>query len=254
MNLENCKVLSTADFGSTFQGLDDKYSDVDKFSVVAQPLEMSIFSNIKDGTRHVGSHHYYALERFVSLIMQGSFDSFLLLSSQLQNCRYAPVNQHVLDDFYKDKDVFHQLVMSRQKRYASSLMSVMKRCLYEQDKSPEKYGKTIVKKVAFMNRLYAFISTLEKVEKFDYKTFVKPDVHLTMLHVDDVLPYKRYTYKQWFNDDRAVGLYYKIEKDFRKLEKMYHSIKLKDSTFKKEDRLRNKTIKFLISKEKEAFK
>ena len=61
MNLEKCKVLTTSDFGSTFQGLADEYSDVDEFSVVLQPLESSIFGNINDGVKHVDEHRHYAL-------------------------------------------------------------------------------------------------------------------------------------------------------------------------------------------------
>lgn len=252
MNLEKCRLLTTADFGSTFQGLADEYSDVDEFSVVLQPLESSIFGNIKDGSKHVDDHRYYALERFVTLVMKGSFDSVLLLVSQLVNCRHSTLNQAVFDVFYKDDDAFHNYVMSRQRRYASSVMGVMNQAKKQQDTKHNEYGKVMVKKVAFMNRLYHFLDTLSVGEKFDFEHFVKPDVPLSMLHVDDVLPFKRYTYNEWFSDDNTVSLYYKIERDFRKLERWYHTTPLQDSEFEKECVIRKKAVKFIAQRQKQS--
>ena len=252
MNLEKCRLLTTADFGSTFQGLADEYSDVDEFSVVLQPLESSIFGNIKDGSKHVDDHRYYALERFVTLVMKGSFDSVLLLVSQLVNCRHSTLNQAVFDVFYKDDDAFHNYVMSRQRRYASSVMGVMNQAKKQQDTKHNEYGKVMVKKVALMNRLYHFLDTLSVGEKFDFEHFVKPDVPLSMLHVDDVLPFKRYTYNEWFSDDNTVSLYYKIERDFRKLERWYHTTPLQDSEFEKECVIRKKAVKFIAQRQKQS--
>lgn len=252
MNLEKCKVLTTADFGSTFQGLADEYSDVDEFSVVLQPLESSIFGNINDGVKHVDEHRHYALERFVTLVMKGSFDSVLLLVSQLVNCRHSTLNQSVFDVFYKDDDAFHNYVMSRQRRYGSSVMGVMNQAKKQQDTKHDEYGKVMVKKVAFMNRLYHFLNALSTEEKFDFEHFVKPDVPLSMLHVDDVLPFKRYTYKEWFSDDDTVSLYYKIERDFRKLERWYHTTPLQDSEFEKECVIRKKVVKFIAQHQKQS--
>lgn len=252
MNLEKCKLLTTADFGSTFQGLADDHSDVDEFSIVLQPLESSIFGNINDGSKHVDDHRYYALERFTTLIMKGSFDSVLLLTSQLVNCRHSTLNQSVFDVFYKDDDAFHNYVMSRQRKYGSSLMGNMNQAKKQQDTKHDKYGKVMVKKVAFMNRLYHFLDTLSVGEKFDFEHFIKPDVPLSILHVDDVLPFKRYTYNEWFSDDTTVSLYYKIERDFRKLERWYHATSLKDSAFEKESLMRKKVVKFIAERQKQS--
>lgn len=246
MDLNKCKVLSTSDFGSTFQGLDDKYSDIDEFSIVLQPLYNSVFKNVKDGSKHVDEHRYYSLERFVNLSLKGSFDSLLLLAAQLVNCRYTSINQDIFKDFYCDDNLFSDLVYSRQKTYANSLMGIINQSINQQDKKHDEYGKVMVKKVAFMNRLHSFIKSLENDDVFDFNTFVKPDVSLNMLHVDDVLPYKRYTYADWFSDDKTIGLYYKIEKDVRTIEKLYHSTKLADSEFEYENKLKSKVLDYIV--------
>lgn len=247
MDLNKCKVLSTADFGSTFQGLDDKYSDVDEFSIVLQPLYNSVFKNVKDGSKHVSEHRYYSIERFINLSLKGSFDSLLLLASQLVNCRYTSINQALFKDFYCNENLFSDLVYSRQKTYANSLMGVINQSINQQDKKPDEYGKTMVKKVAFMNRLHSFIKSLENDDVLDFNTFIKPDVNLNMLHVDDVLPYKRYTYADWFSDDKTMGIYYKIEKDVRTIEKLYHSTKLSNLDFEYENKLKSKVLEYIVS-------
>ena len=246
MDLNKCKVLSTSDFDSTFQGLDDKYSDIDEFSVVLQPLYNSVFQNLKDGSKHVDEHRYYSLERFINLSLKGSFDSLLLLAAQLVNCRYTSINQDIFKDFYCDDHLFSDLVYSRQKTYANSLMGIINQSINQQDKKHDEYGKVMVKKVAFMNRLHSFIKSLENDDVFDFNTFIKPDVNLNMLHVDDVLPYKRYTYAGWFSDDKTIGLYYKIEKDVRTIEKLYHSTKLADSEFEYENKLKSKVLDYIV--------
>lgn len=246
MDLNKCKVLSTSDFCSTFQGLDDKYSDVDEFSIILQPLYNSVFQNLKDGSKHVDEHRYYSLERFINLSLKGSFDSLLLLASQLVNCRYTSINQSIFKDFYCDDHLFSDLVYSRQKTYANSLMGIINQSINQQDKKHDEYGKVMVKKVAFMNRLHSFIKSLENDDVFDFNTFIKPDVNLNMLHVDDVLPYKRYTYAGWFSDDKTIGLYYKIEKDVRTIEKLYHSTKLADSEFEYENKLKSKVLDYIV--------
>ena len=247
MDLSKCKVLSTSDFCSTFQGLDDKYSDVDEFSVVLQPLYNSVFKSVKDGSKHVGEHHYYSIERFVNLSLKGSFDSLLLLASQLVNCRYTSINQAIFKDFYCNENLFSDLVYSRQKTYANSLMSAINQSINQQDKKPDEYGKTMTKKVAFMNRLHSFIKSLENDDVLDFNTFLKPDVNLNMLHVDDVLPYKHYTYADWFSDEKTIGVYYKIEKDVRTIEKLYHSTKLSNSEFEYENKLKKKVLEYIVS-------
>lgn len=246
MDLNKCKVLSTSDFGSTFQGPDDKYSDIDEFSIVLQPLYDSVFKNVKDGSKHVDEHRYYSLERFINLSLKGSFDSLLLLAAQLVNCRYTSINQVIFKDFYCDDHLFSDLVYSRQKTYANSLMGIINQSINQQDKKHDEYGKVMVKKVAFMNRLHSFIKSLENDDAFDFNTFIKPDVNLNMLHVDDVLPYKRCTYAGWFSDDKTIGLYYKIEKDVRTIEKLYHSTKLADSEFEYENKLKSKVLEYIV--------
>lgn len=247
MDLNECKVLSTADFGSTFQGLDDKYLDVDEFSIVLQPLYNSVFANVKDGSKHVEEHRYYSIERFINLSLKGSFDSLLLLASQLVNCRYTSINQAIFQDFYCNENLFSDLVYSRQKTYANSLMGVINQSINQQDKKPEEYGKTMVNKVAFMNRLHSFLKSIENDEVFDFNTFVKPDVNLNMLHVDDVLPYKRYTYADWFFGEKTLGIYYKIEKDVRTIEKLYHSTKLNNLEFEYDNKLKSKVLEYIVS-------
>ena len=247
MDLSKCKVLSTSDFCSTFQGLDDKYSDVDEFSIVLQPLYNSVFQNLKDGSKHVGEHRYYSIERFINLSLKGSFDSLLLLASQLVNCRYTSINQAIFKDFYCNEHLFNNLVYSRQKTYANSLMGIINQSINQQDKKPDEYGKTMTKKVAFMNRLHSFLKSIENDDVFDFNTFIKPDVNLNMLHVDDVLPYKRYTYADWFSDEKTMGIYYKIEKDVRTIEKLYHSTKLSNSEFEYENKLKKKVLEYIVS-------
>lgn len=246
MDLNKCKVLSTSDFGSTFQGLDDKYSDVDEFSIVLQPLYNSVFQNLKDGSKHVEEHRYYSIERFINLSLKGSFDSLLLLASQLVNCRYTSINQAIFKDFYCNENLFSDLVYSRQKTYANSLMGVINQSINQQDKKPDEYGKTMTKKVAFMNRLHSFIKSLENDDVLDFNTFLKPDVNLNMLHVDDVLPYKHYTYADWFSDEKTIGVYYKIEKDVRTIEKLHHSTKLSNSEFEYENKLKKKVLEYIV--------
>lgn len=70
MNLEKSFLLSTIEFGSTYQGTSDEYSDKDYMSLVVQPLSDTIFRNSEKSSKHTEESRYYSVERFISLILK----------------------------------------------------------------------------------------------------------------------------------------------------------------------------------------
>ena len=78
MNLEKCVLLSKIEFGNTYQGTADEHSDRDYMSLVVQPLSDTVFRNSEKSSKHTEESRYYAVERFISLILKSGLVFFLL--------------------------------------------------------------------------------------------------------------------------------------------------------------------------------
>lgn len=170
MNLENCRVLSTVEFGSTYQGTSDKYSDKDLMTLVVQPLQDVVFRNHEKAAVHKDEVRYYSAERFIRLILKGGYDNVLLLCAQLEQARETKFNIEVLGEFYNPQ-VFEAYIRANLKTLVFSVVGQING-LTRNKKALT--GKELVKLHTFIDHLtfYADI-VMGKEADIDYRTFSK---------------------------------------------------------------------------------
>ncbi len=179
MNLSSCEIISKVEFGSTFQGTSDEQSDRDYMSLVIQPLEETVFRKTEKATKHINNDRYYAVERFVSLVMKGSFDNVLLLTAQLKQAKPTSFNQLVLSDFYDDY-IFNIYMWAHIEKYTFSLIGRLNKL-----KDCCKNGKEMVKHETFKFHLERLITFLEGKYAYSCKDFAQVELP------QDVLDNKR---------------------------------------------------------------
>lgn len=109
MNTEKLKEISTSDYGSTYQGLADEYSDVDTFTLVRMPLREGLFHDLrKQSTQDADKRTLLTPQRLIQLGLKGSVHSLILLSAQLKQHDDELPMQSLFKTFYKD-DVFEHV-------------------------------------------------------------------------------------------------------------------------------------------------
>lgn len=170
MDLERCKVLTTVEFGSTYQKTSDEYSDKDEMIIVEQPLEDVVFRNHEKAAVHKDDVRYYSVERFIRLILKGGFDNVLLLCAQLEQAKPSSFNQKVLHEFY-NPEVFETYIRANIKTLVFSVVGQINGLIRNKETLT---GKENVKLHTFLDHLtfYTDIVMGEEVE-IDYRTFSK---------------------------------------------------------------------------------
>ncbi|QEM41290.1 hypothetical protein CPT_Maine_041 [Staphylococcus phage Maine] len=170
MNLEKSFLLSTIEFGSTYQGTSDEHSDKDYMSLVVQPLSDTIFRNNEKASKHTEVSRYYAVERFISLVLKSGFDNVLNLCAQLEQAKNTRFNKTVLDLFYDDF-IFLTYVRANFKPIAYSVIGNINNIL----KKGELTGKDLVKFYTFYNHLEYYNDLLDDLDNLNvsYKDFAK---------------------------------------------------------------------------------
>lgn len=163
MNLDRCKVISTVEFGSTFQGTADAQSDVDLMTLVVQPLTDTVFRNHEKSAVHKDDIRYYPVERFIRLIEKVSFDSVLILTAQLIQAKDTNFNKHVIGSFYNE-NLFTDYILANLVPYGYSIIGNMNNYL----KKDVLTGKEYVKLTTFQTHLQKTINLLEDIK--DNKT------------------------------------------------------------------------------------
>ena len=200
MNLENCELLTHFEFGSTYQGTSDSQSDKDICNIVYQPLQDTIFRNSeKSGSKHKNEQRYYSLERFITIVLKGSFDSALLFSALLNDnkltSQYLITSIFHSNDYLTKRKVFDTYIKANIKSYAYSLIGNMNTV----NKS-NKTGKDYVKFETFKEHLSKVINLLENdlTTEINYKDFCKVDL-------GSKLSYKRKDYV-YFDMESEIDL------------------------------------------------
>ena len=172
MDISKCKELTSIEFGSTYQGTSDEYSDLDLMFIVQQPLEDVIFRNNEKASYHSGDVRYYSVERFVSLVLKGGFDNILLLCAQLEQAEGSEINKKILHHFY-DRSFFSIFVRSKFKEQVYSVCGQLNKYMNKDHLT----GKENVKAKTFMYHLNKYKDILDNFDNYiDYTTFSKVDL------------------------------------------------------------------------------
>ena len=243
MDLSKCKVLSEVEYGSTFQGLADEESDLDKLFLVVQPFKDSIFKDTKNAQIVNEGNRYYSLEKFTSFLLNGSHDSFLLLAAQLKQADSCLFNQKVLKPLFFDKDGFNLLYQANRKKLCFSLVGEMNKLFNK--KNFKFNGKELLKVINTLNKLEYF---LEK-ETLTLDEFVN---HLNFKESLELMSYKRLEYKDLKEKINFNEILLK-----ERFETLVFNLKSKNwdyNEFKLENELKSKIIEFLVNEYKGEFK
>ncbi|ARM69311.1 hypothetical protein vBSauS24_167 [Staphylococcus phage vB_Sau_S24] len=238
MNLEKCVLLSKIEFGSTYQGTSDEHSDRDYMSLVVQPLSDTVFRNNEKSSKHTEVSRYYAVERFISLILKSGFDNVLNLCAQLEQAKNTRFNKEVLDLFYDDF-VFLTYVRANFKTLAYSVMGNINSIL----KKKELTGKDLVKFYTFYNHLEYYNELLDDLDNLQvsYKDFAKVK-HMPV----EVLDNKRSNVSLEKRDDLVSKVEPIINEVKRKLKENESSMQhYRVAMGLVEESLKNKTVEFL---------
>lgn len=243
MDLSKCKVLSEVEYGSTFQGLADEESDLDKLFLVIQPFKDSIFKDTKNAQIVNEGNRYYSLEKFTSFLLNGSHDSFLLLAAQLKQADSCLFNQQVLKPLFFDKGGFNLLYQANRKKLCFSLVGEMNKLFNK--KNFKFNGKELLKVINTLNKLEYF---LEK-ETLTLDEFVN---HLNFKESLELMPYKRLEYKDLKEKINFNEILLK-----ERFETLVFNLKSKNwehNEFMLENELKNKVVEFLVNEYKGEFK
>lgn len=243
MDLSKCKILSEVEYGSTFQGLADEESDLDKLFLVVQPFKDSIFKDTKNAQIVNEGNRYYSLEKFTSFLLNGSHDSFLLLAAQLKQADSCLFNQKVLKPLFFDKGGFNLLYQANRKKLCFSLVGEMNKLFNK--KNFKFNGKELLKVINTLNKLEYF---LEK-ETLTLDEFVN---HLNFKESLELMSYKRLEYKDLKEKINFNKLLLK-----ERFETLVFNLKSKNwehGEFMLENELKNKVVEFLVNEYKGEFK
>jgi len=248
MNMNEVKVLSTVEYGSTFQKTNDEKSDVDQMSLVLQPLASTVFGDLRKGSHHDGNNdRFYSVERFVQLTLRGNFDAILLLSAQLIQARDTDVNQNVFKIFYDHEDAFGQLILARQVDYINSLKGNLIKVMKQNDNQGTN-GKSWVKEVVFANRLaHALAMVKGDVDLPTYDNYIDVSQNQCLLYqLDSPVKYKRLSEKELKNKE-AFRFYCNHAR--LRIQKMLDEdvVNLKNHEFEYKDKWVDDTLKYLIN-------
>ncbi|VEV88148.1 hypothetical protein [Staphylococcus phage Stab20] len=238
MNLEKSFLLSTIEFGSTYQGTSDEYSDKDYMSLVVQPLSDTIFRNNEKASKHTEVSRYYAVERFISLVLKSGFDNVLNLCAQLEQAKNTRFNKTVLDLFYDDF-IFLTYVRANFKPIAYSVIGNINNIL----KKEELTGKDLVKFYTFYNHLEYYNDLLDDLDNLNvsYKDFAK-----VKYMPKEVLDNKRSNVSVENKKDLVTKVEPLIQEVKDKLKSNESNIKhYKDAMELVEKSLKDKTVAFL---------
>lgn len=122
MNLEQCKVLSKAEYGSRFQHLDDDQSDHDYIFLVLEPMKDMVFTNNYKGACEKDENKYFNLSKFYKIVMNGSYDGLIMLAAQYSNYyQYKSYIDTLIYHFFNNKDVLNNYYDSIKKSLILSL-------------------------------------------------------------------------------------------------------------------------------------
>jgi len=122
MNLEQCKVLSKAEYGSRFQHLDDDQSDHDYMFLVLEPMKDMVFKNNDKGACEKDENKYFNLSKFYKIVMNGSYDGLIMLAAQYSNYyQHKSYINTLIYNFFNNEDVLNNYYESIKKSLILSL-------------------------------------------------------------------------------------------------------------------------------------
>lgn len=233
MDITRCLYVSEVEFGSTFQGTADSYSDKDIMILLQQPLVDVVFRNNEKASHHSEIARYYSVERFISLTFKGSFDNVLLLCAQLSQAQNTGFNEYVLSEFYK-QEVFNDYLKANFKTLCMSLIGQMNKITSKDEIN----GKELLKFLNFEAHLHNLIEFAKGERAITYINFPINQ------EVQPFIKYKRLTFDELEEEDvfGALGVrcYSEIkEAHEQKAKHIVNVIKSLDKFEKEKNRMKN---------------
>lgn len=259
MNTKELKVLTVSDYGSTYQGLADKYSDVDTFALVELPLSESLFQDTRNQSTQDGDGRTLITpQRLVELSIKASSHSLIMLSAQLKQHQHNSTNQRLFQTFYTNEDAFSNLLYAKRGTLVRSLLGLLTKDLKKADKAYDNgqlTGKMLLQVSVDINRLaYLMAWTLGQVaDTLNYDNFIH-DITFTSgkYHVYDLQPFidmKRDT-GTTLKSKLDLPSYHEERKQIvKQLEAKFHrhENELKDETYRYETQVKDDVLHHLVA-------
>lgn len=175
-------IISYFEFGSTFQGTSDKYSDIDICYLYLNSLDEFLYdkSNIKS-KKYDGEieGRFIPIQIYFELFKKYSYDSFLLLDALLDNGNQE-INELLFSPLL-DKKIYSDIIYSHQWQLLNSFKGNLKTYLKIAEKKGLD-GKLMIKIIMMINMYSKF-----KVKDIQPKYFSR----LTSKQSEIVTKYKR---------------------------------------------------------------
>lgn len=201
MNLDQTTLISEVEYGSRFQGLHDIHSDSDRMGIVMLNKKDFVFGVKKEAAER-NQNKYFTLPKFTSIILKGSYDSLIMLSSQFVQSKHDDLN-YVLD-LFSDKVVFDQYCDLNLKQLVLSQCGEFNKLTKGQNRFNELNGKQILK--LHVNKTRALF--------FDQKQYLNDNVSL-----NNVIQMSSST--QHFDRKTQFFVNHKRENSFKQLSNAY---------------------------------
>lgn len=188
--LDGERFLTQVDFGSTYQGTGDKYSDVDTVLIYLNKVEEFIIGNTKIRNRHYPEVdlRVVPLVRLIDLFTKSSYDSLLLLNRLMED--NSEFSQYMFKDLY-NKEEYVKYLLTNEKTLDMSIVGNIKTATKNFTLSKVD-GKSLVKLVTFISVYDKYKSLIRNEDTtLDYTNLSKIKEEYR-----DVVKLKRYSHKQ----------------------------------------------------------
>lgn len=251
MNLAHSKLLTKVEYGSQYQGVNDEYSDHDYMFVVLQDIESFMFSKT-DVAKEKNENKYFTPQKFVSVVLNGSYDGLVMLSAQLSQQSDSLFNKEVLSLFNEQK-IVDDYYLTVKPKLMMSLCGQFNNFYQKYKNKQQLSAKKLLHMVLCYTRAMYFNNMFETQTRYaSLEDVVKLSTNVTDPYVQFFVKHKRYEnfdklaneFKNEFNDDLSNYLD-QMDRDMKEFYEQYKTKKMKK--FKYEQTLKQKLSHFVLS-------
>lgn len=261
MNTEKLKEISTSDYGSTYQGLADEYSDVDTFTLVRMPLSEGLFHDLrKQSTQDADKRTLLTPQRLIQLGLKGSIHSLIMLSAQLKQHDDELPMQSLFKTFYENHHAFSDLLKARKGTLIRSLFGIMNKDIDRVKKAQDNHeltGKQVLQECVDMNRISILMAYYEgKLDmNLNYDNFIHDITFLEcgykLYDLEPLVKTKRMKQDELL-EQPIVQHFFETRNDYLKqLESHFRNHKsfYKDDVFEHVNSIKQDIVDYLIKQE-----
>lgn len=261
MNTEKLKRISESDYGSTYQGLADEYSDIDTFALVQLPLKDGLFHDMKkQSTQDAEGRTLLTPQRLIQLGLKGSIHSLIMLSAQLKQHDEELSMRTLFKTFYEKGNTFSDLLMARKGTLIRSLFGILNKDLDRLNKAQNNHeltGKQVLQVCVDINRISILMVYYEgelninlNYDNFihditflecEYKPYeLKPFIEIKRMKQDELLQHDMI---QHFFETKDT-IIKQLENRFGNHKQFY-----KDDKFEHESDIKSDIVEYLVESE-----